>query len=100
MPDLPSIADLWRDGGGGTMDADWKTTDLCDAHGSELAIAAPLLRSFGGRRRSCGSIATLHCFEDSSLVREWLGEPGGGRVLVVAPAAMSFFRAARPRTTN
>ena len=65
------------------MDADWKTTDLCDAHGSELAIAAPLLRSFGGRRRFCGAIATLRCFEDNSLVREWLGEPGGGRVLVV-----------------
>ena len=100
MSFLPRITDPRRDDRSSTIDADWKTTDLCDAHGSELAIAAPLLRSFGGRRRSCGSIATLHCFEDSSLVREWLGEPGGGRVLVVAPAAMSFFRAARPRTSN
>ena len=65
------------------MDADWKTTDLCDAHGGEVAVAAPLLRPFGGRRRFCGGIATVRCFEDNSLVRERLGEQGGGRVLVV-----------------
>jgi regulator of ribonuclease activity A len=65
------------------MDGEWKTTDLCDAHASELAIASPLLRSFGGRRRFCGTIATVRCFEDNSLVRDRLGEKGEGRVLVV-----------------
>ena len=59
------------------------TADLCDAHAPRVAIAAPVFRSFGGRRRFHGAIATLRCFEDNSLVRERLGEPGDGRVLVI-----------------
>lgn len=61
----------------------YATTDLCDAHPDKLAIAAPIFRSFGGARRFHGVIATLRCFEDNSLVRDILGEPGHGRVLVV-----------------
>ena len=59
------------------------TADLCDAHAPRVAIVAPVFRSFGGRRRFHGAIATLRCFEDNSLVRERLGEPGDGRVLVI-----------------
>jgi regulator of ribonuclease activity A len=59
------------------------TTDLCDAHPDQLAIAAPILRPFGGLRRFHGAIATLRCFEDNSLVRDILAGPGDGRVLVV-----------------
>lgn len=65
------------------MNANWTTTDLCDAHPEALAVATPVFRSFGGRRRFAGAIATVRCFEDNSLVRERLDEPGGGRVLVV-----------------
>jgi len=65
------------------MTMNWATTDLCDRHADKLAIAAPALRSFGGRRRFHGALATIRCFEDNSLVRERLAEPGGGRVLVV-----------------
>jgi regulator of ribonuclease activity A len=65
------------------MTIKWATTDLCDRHADKLAIVAPVLRSFGGRRRFHGVIATVRCFEDNSLVRERLAEPGGGRVLVV-----------------
>ena len=65
------------------MAASWATTDLCDRFPDRLAIAAPVLRSFGGRRRFDGAIATVRCFEDNSLVRERLAEPGAGRVLVV-----------------
>lgn len=61
----------------------YATTDLCDAHPDKLAVAAPVFRSFGGARRFHGAIATLRCFEDNSLVRDILGEPGHGRVLVV-----------------
>jgi regulator of ribonuclease activity A len=64
------------------MNGDWATADLCDQH-PEVAVAAPVFRSFGGRRRFAGAIATLRCFEDNSLVRERLTEPGNGRVLVV-----------------
>jgi regulator of ribonuclease activity A len=65
------------------MNEHWATADLCDGHAAEVAIAAPLLHSFGGRRRFAGTIATIRCFEDNSLVRERLAEPGNGRVLVV-----------------
>jgi regulator of ribonuclease activity A len=60
-----------------------RTADLCDAHTARVAVAAPIFRSFGGRRRFHGAIATLRCFEDNSRVREMLAEPGQGRVLVV-----------------
>ena len=60
----------------------FQTADLCDGHG-DLAVAEPLFSDFGGRRRFCGPIATIACFEDNSLVREALAEPGEARVLVV-----------------
>ena len=65
------------------MNPTWATTDLCDNHAATVAVAAPVFRSFGGRRRFEGGIATIRCFEDNSLVRERLAEAGGGRVLVV-----------------
>ena len=60
----------------------FQTADLSDAH-DDLQIADPLFRDFGGTTRFCGEVATLACFEDNSLVREWLSKPGEGRVLVV-----------------
>lgn len=59
------------------------TTDLCDAYGDELQIAEPIFKDYGGLRAFQGSIVTLKLFEDNSLVREVLGEPGAGRILVV-----------------
>ena len=64
------------------------TTDLLDAHEASLAsgqlqVASPLLHSYGGRTRCHGPITTLKLFEDNSLVRSMLGQPGQGRVLVV-----------------
>lgn len=60
-----------------------KTTDLCDDHSDTLSIASPMFRDFGGRREFYGPISTVKVFEDNSLVREALSEPGEGRVLVV-----------------
>lgn len=60
----------------------FQTADLCDAH-EDLQVLAPLFRDLGGAARFCGAIATLSCFEDNSLVRQALSEPGDGRVLVV-----------------
>ena len=59
------------------------TTDLCDQHSDRLQIAEPLLRDFGGRTAFSGPITTLKVFEDNTLVRAALEEPGQGRVLVV-----------------
>jgi regulator of ribonuclease activity A len=61
---------------------DFKTTDLCDAD-ADLQVAEPLLRHYGGAQRFAGPISTLKVFEDNSLVRSALEEPGQGRVLVV-----------------
>ncbi len=57
--------------------------DLCDAHADIVRVAQPGFVSFGARRSYGGSIETIKCFEDNSLVAEAVNEPGGGRVLVV-----------------
>ena len=61
----------------------FKTADLCDEYSDNLQICDPGFASFGGRPRFGGAISTIKCFEDNSLVREAVGEPGDGRVLVV-----------------
>ncbi len=58
------------------------TADLCDAH-PEARIAEPGLVDFGGRAAFSGFVRTVRCFEDNSLVRTTLEEPGAGAVLVV-----------------
>lgn len=57
--------------------------DLCDNHSDELSILEPIFQDFGGRNCFSGPIVTVKCFEDNSVVKETLGEPGNGRVLVV-----------------
>jgi regulator of ribonuclease activity A len=62
---------------------DLATTDLSDEFGEELQACQCVFRDFGGRRRFSGPIATIKCFEDNSLVRDLVAEPGHGRILVV-----------------
>ncbi|MEN9628843.1 MAG: ribonuclease [Pseudomonadota bacterium] len=63
------------------------TCDLCDAHKNDsdgaFRVLPPVYRDFGGRRRFAGPVSTVKCFEDNSLVKAALDEPGQGRVLVV-----------------
>lgn len=63
------------------------TCDLCDAHKNDLdgafRVLPPVFRSFGGRQRFAGPVATVKCHEDNSLVKAALDTPGLGRVLVV-----------------
>jgi regulator of ribonuclease activity A len=61
----------------------FKTADLCDEYAAELQIVAPVFRHFGGRVCFAGPASTVKCFEDNSRVKEAVGEPGNGRVLVV-----------------
>jgi regulator of ribonuclease activity A len=63
--------------------ASFFTADLSDAFPSEVDVADPVLRSMGGRDRVEGPIRTVQAYGDNSLVREALGEPGQGAVLVV-----------------
>lgn len=59
------------------------TADLYDTHGEALRVLAPMFRDFGGLHTFAGTVATLKVYEDNSLVRTALEEPGQGRVLVV-----------------
>ena len=64
------------------------TTDLLDNHESllqqeTLRVVAPMFQRYGSKKAFAGSIVTLKLFEDNSLVRAVLGEPGAGKVLVV-----------------
>lgn len=59
------------------------TPDLCDQHPDLVRVLEPMLSNFGGREAFGGEIVTIKCFEDNSLVKENLGTPGKGKVLVV-----------------
>ncbi|MAR92840.1 MAG: ribonuclease E activity regulator RraA [Pseudomonadota bacterium] len=59
------------------------TPDLCDAHPDRVRVVEPLFTNYGGRSTFGGEIVTVKCHEDNSLVKEQVGLPGAGRVLVV-----------------
>ncbi len=63
------------------------TCDLCDVHKGDtdgaFRVLPPVFRDFGGRARFQGSVSTVKCFEDNSLVKAAVESPGQGRVLVV-----------------
>jgi regulator of ribonuclease activity A len=59
------------------------TADLCDEHADAVQVCEPIFRAFGGRHAFSGPVSTVRCFEDNSLVKEAVGGPGEGRVLVV-----------------
>ena len=58
------------------------TTDLSDEH-PEAQVCDPVFLSWGGRPTFSGPIATLKIFEDNTMVRGAVEQPGEGRVLVV-----------------
>ena len=60
-----------------------KTADLCDQFSDEIEVAQPGLGDFGGRTEFAGPIRTVRAFEDNSLVRAALEQPGEGSVLVI-----------------
>lgn len=67
---------------------DFSVCDLCDAHedliaSGALRIVPPGWLRWGQAPRFAGRAATLKVFEDNSLVRAALEEPGEGRVLVI-----------------
>lgn len=61
----------------------FKIADLSDLDDPSARVCDPVFHDFGGLSRFCGSVVTLKCFEDNSLVKSTLAEPGAGRVLVV-----------------
>ncbi|SFN35615.1 ribonuclease E activity regulator RraA [Dokdonella immobilis] len=59
------------------------TPDLCDAFPDRVRVADPIFRCYGGRNFFGGQIVTVKCFEDNSKVKELVGAPGKGKVLIV-----------------
>jgi regulator of ribonuclease activity A len=63
------------------------TADLCDAHktdaGSGFRALPMLFKSYGAVQAFAGVVSTVKCFEDNSVVKAAVQEPGAGRVLVV-----------------
>jgi regulator of ribonuclease activity A len=57
--------------------------DICDQYIDDISVFDPVFRDFGGKRRFCGEIVTIKCFEDNSLLAETVRQPGQGRVIVV-----------------
>ncbi|WP_298829899.1 ribonuclease E activity regulator RraA [uncultured Piscinibacter sp.] len=73
-----------------TTPADFATCDLCDTHKAAYAtgdgafrVLPPVFHDYGGRRKFCGPVVTVKCFEDNSPVKAAVESAGGGRVLVV-----------------
>ena len=60
-----------------------KTCDLCDRFADEVRVLDLQLGDFGGRVAFSGIVSTIKAFEDNSLEREAVAEPGDGRVLVI-----------------
>jgi regulator of ribonuclease activity A len=59
------------------------TSDLYDQWGERLRVLPPVFQDYGGRAYFDGEVVTVRCFEDNSRIRELLGTPGVGKVLVV-----------------
>ena len=58
------------------------TADLFDAHPDAASCETPF-RSFGKRRRFSGRIRTVKSYQDNVLLKELLGKPSDGEVLVI-----------------
>jgi regulator of ribonuclease activity A len=69
------------------MEIAFQTCDLCDAQkanaNGELRVLPPVFQHYGGLEKFAGTVATIKCFEDNTLVKQILDTPGDGRVLVV-----------------
>lgn len=63
------------------------TADLYDEYEEDLQIATPMFNDYGGNKQFSGPASTVKVFEDNSLVRATLEEPGEGKVLVVEGGA-------------
>lgn len=60
----------------------FSTPDLADAAPEARAVIMPW-QDFGARELFSGPVVTVKCFEDNSVVKELVQQPGEGRVIVV-----------------
>lgn len=63
------------------------TSDLYDAHATEVAVCDAQFRDFGRIRSFAGPCATVKTYEDAQPIRDAFQEQGEGRILVVDAGA-------------
>ena len=59
------------------------TPDLCDAHEGTVRVLLPIFNNYGGVSAFYGKAVTIKCFEDNSVVKELVSQPGEGQVIVM-----------------
>jgi len=63
------------------------TPDLCDQYEDnknvDLRVLDSLFNNYGGRAQFYGQVVTIKCFEDNSILKQLVGTPGKGRVIVM-----------------
>lgn len=59
------------------------TADVCDAKGEDALVLALTLKDYGGRLDFAGPAVTLRTLDDNTKLKELVGMPGEGRVIVV-----------------
>lgn len=59
------------------------TPDLCDEFAECISVVQPMFNNYGGRKAFGGEIVTVKCFEDNSVVKAQVDQPGKGKVMVV-----------------
>lgn len=59
------------------------TPDLCDKYEGKVQALEMQFQHFGQLPSFYGQVVTVKCFEDNSMVKQLLNEPGEGKVLVV-----------------
>lgn len=59
------------------------TPDLCDAYPDKVRVLDSIFNDYGGVLSFYGSAVTIKCFEDNSIVKQLVGTPGEGRVIVM-----------------
>ncbi|GAA1628104.1 ribonuclease E activity regulator RraA [Leucobacter chromiireducens] len=59
------------------------TADLYDERGDQLQSVALQFQNIGGMTGFTGIVRTVRCFQDNALLKQVLGTPGDGAVLVI-----------------
>lgn len=68
------------------------TPDICDGFPEAINAIELQFQHYGKNKQFYGPVVTVKCFEDNSVVKALVNEPGQGQVLVVDGGA-SFRRA-------
>ncbi|WP_321276878.1 ribonuclease E activity regulator RraA [Thiomicrorhabdus indica] len=68
----------------------FETPELCDQYKNQIKVLPPIFKSFGGKTKLSGQIATLKIEHNNTLFWDVLREDGQGKVLVVDAGAEVF----------